>query len=121
MKNYVTIQSSKTIMVNAGLDYENLTNYESDIPDRLKVNPIWIKQKCLIREGKHDYPAFITKWKVVQNLSKEGVLTIGSYSETTNEEEAKEAKEKLEAEMANVKKKESVKEVKEKKEEVKAE
>ena len=51
MKDYVQIQSEVTIEVNPGLLNQNMTKEDSDIADRLKINPIWpnIKKNNLIK------------------------------------------------------------------------
>lgn len=94
-KDYVEIMSTKNITVTAGLQNVDLTKKDSDVPNRLKVNAYWPRQSCLIKQGKHVYPTTILKWESVKALSKQGVLTIGQYTEA--DESAKTIQSKLQS------------------------
>lgn len=76
MTELVTIQSSRTIRVTSGLQYDDVTNPDAHIPDRLKVKPNWAKKMYIIKEGKYDYPAEIAEWNTVKALERDGILTI---------------------------------------------
>ena len=78
MSKFVRIQSTVTINVTPGLQNIDVTNEDAHIPDRLKVNALWMKATVLIKEGVGTYPAFIKDWHSVQALAKAGVLTIGA-------------------------------------------
>ena len=93
MSEFVRIQSTKTIQVTCGLDFQDFTNYESDIANRLKVSPSWPKAMVLIREGVGNYPKQIVEWPTVQALIKDNIITIGEDVEETNEEKIHEAEE----------------------------
>ena len=84
-KQYVKIQSSQTIRVTSGLQYEDYTKQQSDVPNRMKVAPQWNKLMVLITTGQHTYPAEVAEWKTVKNLAKEGVLTIGEFTDVDND------------------------------------
>lgn len=86
-KDYVEISSTKTIMVTCGLQYEDVTNKDAHIPDRLKVLEKWSKFNILIREGKGVYPSAILEWQTVKALEKDGILTIGHEVEEAGEKE----------------------------------
>lgn len=81
MKNYVRIQSNATFMATGGLQSADFTKYDSDIKDRLKVQPLWPQATILIREGAHYYPAEIAEWPTLKNLVKDGVITIGELTD----------------------------------------
>lgn len=88
-KQFVRIQSSVTINVTAGLHNQDVTNKDAHVPDRLKVNPLWSKMTCLIREGVGIYPAMICEWPTVKALAKDAVLTIGEYLDSADDEVVK--------------------------------
>lgn len=83
---YVQIQSKKNIRVTMGLQYEDFTNENAHIPDRLKISPAWPKSNFIIKEGQHWYPSEIATWPTVQALQADGILTIGSYSDKVDDE-----------------------------------
>lgn len=93
MKDYVTIQSNVTIMVTGGLQYKDLTNKDSQLPNRMKVACEWPKLNVLIKQGQHIYPSEIVEWPTVQALQKDGVLTIGAYIDNPNDVEIEKLKE----------------------------
>lgn len=78
-KEFIRIQSSKTINVTGGLQNKDVTNPDAHIPDRLKVQPTWPKLTCLIKEGVGVYPAEIVDWNTVKALQKDGIITIGEF------------------------------------------
>ena len=82
MKDYVQIQSEVTIEVNPGLLNQNMTKEDSDIADRLKINPIWPKFGILIKKGQHVYPSEVASWHSVKMLVKNRLATIGLYVDT---------------------------------------
>lgn len=82
---YVQIQSSKNIKVTMGLQYQDVTNPDAHVPDRLKVSPSWPKANVLIKIGQHLYPSEIVEWPTVQALVKDGILTIGAFMNDANE------------------------------------
>lgn len=85
-KPYVRIQSTMRIRVTCGLDFKDVTNPDAHIPDRLKVNPLWPKLTVQIEPGVGMYPSEITAWETVKALVKEGVLTIGEFTDTAEPE-----------------------------------
>lgn len=91
--NFIRIQSKQTINVTPGLEYADYTNYDSDIPNRLKVSAAWPKATVQIREGVDLYPAEIAEWSTVKALEKNGVLTISTTDETPSEKKVEEAEE----------------------------
>lgn len=74
----VMIQSNQTIRVTSGLQYEDFTKKDSDLPNRMKVAPKWQGSMVLIEKGQHTYPAEIATWHTVLSLQDKGVLTIGT-------------------------------------------
>ena len=86
---YVRIHSNVSIGVAPGLHYENVTKKDSDIPNRLKVNPVWPKMVVNIEAGSHIYPAEVAEWPAVLALQKDKVLTIGDYCNEAGEVEEK--------------------------------
>lgn len=82
----IRIQSSKNIMVTSGLQFDDVTNPDAHIPDRLKVSATWPKHSIMVKEGVDFYPEEIAQWATVQALVKSGVFTI-------SKEDKKEAKE----------------------------
>ena len=67
-KQFVRIQSDETINVTMGLSYNDVTNPDAHIPDRLKVQPSWASTTVLIKKGTGFYPAYIAEWSTVQRL-----------------------------------------------------
>lgn len=94
-QSYVRVQSSMTIRVTSGLQYQDFTKKDSDIPNRMKVAPRWQDCMCLIKQGQHVYPAEIVEWNSVKALQQNGILTIGEFIDSTDEEEAVEAKKQI--------------------------
>lgn len=88
-KDFVRIQSSKTIQVTMGLQNKDVTNPDAHVADRLKVSPLWPKTKVLIRAGVGNYPAIIQSWPSVQALVSDGILTISESASAVSEDEAK--------------------------------
>lgn len=82
---YVRIQSTTTINVTMGLQNQNVTNKDAHIPDRLRVNPLWPKCTCLIKEGVGLYPSEIAEWPSVQSLHNQKILTIGEFTDDAND------------------------------------
>ncbi len=95
MKNYVKISSTINVSVTSGLQYQNFTNEKSDIPNRLKVSPLWPKMTIDIKQGVHFYPAEIAEWNTVKSLVKDKVLTIGEFVDVCEEQYAIDMKQKL--------------------------
>lgn len=93
MSEFVRIQSTKTIMVTCGLDFQDFTNPDAHIPDRLKVSPSWPKATVLIREGVGNYPTQILEWETVKALIKDNILTVGEKVEKVSDETMAEAQE----------------------------
>lgn len=99
----VRIQSSKTITVTSGLQYEDVTNKDARIDNQLRVSPEWPKYSVQILEGVHDYPAEIANWKTVKALVEAGIMTISqvieSKAKAEHVEKTKELKKKTLDEM----------------------
>lgn len=93
MSEFVRIQSTKTITVTCGLDFQDFTNADAHIPDRLKVSPTWPKATVLIREGVGNYPVQILEWPTVQALVKDNILTVGEKVEKVTDEAMAKAEE----------------------------
>ena len=106
-KNYVQIQSNKTIQVTSGLQFSDYTDVESPLANRKNVKPRWTKGAYLIKTGQHWYPAEIAKWSTVKSLEKSGILTIGKFAETCDDEEVVKEAKKLEKNMKEIKSKET--------------
>lgn len=81
MKAYVKIQSSKNIRVTSGLQGQDFTKTDSDIPNRLKVVASWPKLTVQILAGAHWYPSEIASWNTTKSLARAGILTIGEDSD----------------------------------------
>lgn len=109
MKEYVYIHSTESIVVTAGLQYEDHTKQDSDIANRMKIAPVWPKLKMLIKKGKFIYPSIITEWNTVKVLVKEGILTIGEELDNPNDNTIEEKNSDLKAELAALNKKPSKK------------
>ena len=82
MKDYVKIQSKKTINVTDGLPYQNFTKKDSDIPNRMKIAPTWPKKTILIKEGTHFYPSEVVKFDSVKKLEELDIVTIDTRDYT---------------------------------------
>lgn len=86
-KPYVKISSTMNINVTSGLQANDITKENSDIPNRMKVIPMW--SSCLIKAGVHTYPSNILEWQSVKALVKQEVLTISDFVDApTGEDEA---------------------------------
>lgn len=94
-KPYVRIQSQQTIRVTVGLNNQDNTNVDAHVPDRLKVSSLWPKAMIVINQGAHLYPSEITEWQTVKALEKDGIITIGSFEDTADEEVVKKREELL--------------------------
>ena len=70
----VTIQSNINIVVTNGLQFEDLTPQDSDIPNRFRIKSR-IKH-IQIKKGQHQYPAEIAKWSTVKALEKDKLLSV---------------------------------------------
>ena len=97
-KEYVIIQSKVNIKVVPGLYYEDVTNADAHVPDRLKISAVWPKMSILIKEGVGTYPSYITEWPTVKALTNEKIITIGMYTDSADNEEVI-AKQKLDLEI----------------------
>lgn len=97
-KEYVIIQSKVNIKVVPGLYYEDVTNADAHVPDRLKISAVWPKMSILIKEGVGTYPSYITEWPTVKALANEKIITIGMYTDSADNEEVI-AKQKLDLEI----------------------
>lgn len=106
MKEFIEIQSSKSIVVTSGLQFQDATNPDAHVADRLKVAPLWPKLKIMIKAGKHTYPSFVKDWPTVKALEKDGIITVGAYVDNANED-VKEVKATLERQAKEVAKKET--------------
>ena len=107
---FVKIQSDRTINVTIGLNNQNFTKKDSDIPNRLKVNPLWPKTNVMIKQGTHWYPAEIAEWNAVKKFVELGIFTIGGFSNTASDEVATE-KTKLDKKVKEVKAKTTLDEI----------
>ena len=87
MNKVIRIQSSKTITVTSGLQYQDVTNKDAHIADRLKVSPDWPKYSIQILEGVGEYPAEIANWPTVKALVEAGIMTISQVIEGKAKEE----------------------------------
>lgn len=75
---YVVIQSTKTIWVTPGLQYEDVTDYDSHAPNRLRVNSQWQHCSYLLKAGINDCPPSILEWKSIKKLQELRVITVDS-------------------------------------------
>lgn len=118
MKKYVKIQSSKNIQVTGGLSFLDMTDPKQAVPNKMKVQPLWSKEKIKLKVGSAWYPSYITEWATVKSLNKDGVITIGEFVDTLpdnipaeekdevfqHEQKLKEAKMEIERQKASTKK-----------------
>lgn len=118
MKKYVKIQSQRNIQVTGGLSFLDMTDPKQAVANKLKVQPLWSKEKLKIRVGSAWYPSYITEWPTVKSLNKQGVITIGEFADTlpddipneeknevvANEQKLEEAKMEIERQKASTKK-----------------
>lgn len=100
-KPYVRISSEVNIQVTAGLQCEDVSNPNANIPDRLKVNPHWTKFVCAIRKGNNIYPSEIIDWPSVQALNAAKVITILEETDEIDER-AKTQKNKIAVAVENL-------------------
>lgn len=118
MKKYVKIQSQRNIQVTGGLSFLDMTDPKQAVANKLKVQPLWSKEKLKIRVGSAWYPSYITEWPTVKSLNKQGIITIGEFADTlpddipneeknevvANEQKLEEAKMEIERQKASTKK-----------------
>lgn len=93
MARFVRIHSQRPIRVTPGLQTVNVTNYESQNPNKLNVKPSWASMIVAIKAGTGYYPAVIKQWNTVKILSEKQVLTIGEETDNVPEEFKAEAEE----------------------------
>lgn len=84
-KAYVRINSTMNINVTSGLQANDLTKKDSDIENRLKVQPMW--SSCFMKKGTHTYPSNIMEWTTVKTLIKDEILTFVSYTDSASDGE----------------------------------
>lgn len=99
---YVKIFSEIDIIVTPGLQSEDLTNYKSDVPDRLKVNPLWPKLTVRVSKGTHLYPSEIADWESVKSFVKSGQMSIGTYTDDATDNEVVEKKKEVKVNMTEM-------------------
>lgn len=110
-KKYVNIQSQININVTCGLNFEDVTNPDAHIPDRLKISPKWPTCTVFIKQGVHQYPSEIVEWKTVKALKEGKLITIGDYVDEVDSEnkEAEIKKREINEIMKNTKRGQNVK------------
>ena len=106
-KKYVKIQSNQTIKVTSGLQFSDYTDVGQPTPNRKNVKPRWTKGSVLIKKGQHWYPGEIAKWNSVKTLEANGVLTIGTFADTCDDEAVVKETKKLEKDMKEIKEKQT--------------
>lgn len=74
---YVKISSTVEITVTCGLQYEDHTNKDAHVPDRLKIAARWPKCNYALHVGVNYCPVEIKNWRTVQALAKQNIITIG--------------------------------------------
>lgn len=95
-KKFVQISCSNPIVVTAGLQSIDSTNYRSPKADRLSVKPAWTRFRVLIKQGINWYPSEILEWNSVKDLAEQEIISIGNQADTCpNQEEVQELKNKL--------------------------
>lgn len=77
MKKYVKISSTIEITVTCGLQYEDHTNPDAHVADRLKIAARWPKCNYALHVGVNYCPIEIKDWKTVKALAKKNIITIG--------------------------------------------
>lgn len=102
-KEYVYIQSTISIVVTAGLQYDDVTNPDAHVADRLRINPNWPKMSIMIKKGRHIYPKLIKDWATVKALVKDNILTIGEEVDNPNDTKIVEKANDIKAEMKKIK------------------
>lgn len=75
-QQFIKIHSDVTIMVTPGLQNKNITNKDSRLEDKLRVQPIWQNAGVLITRGEGLYPAEIAEWPAVKIFARKGIFTI---------------------------------------------
>lgn len=94
---YVRISSTKTIRVTCGLQFEDVTNKDAHIPDRLRVLEKWSGFCILITKGEpKTYPSEILEWPTVKSLIDAKVLTVDNSNVDEPDDKAREMKAKVE-------------------------
>ena len=104
-KPFVRIHSDRNITVTPGLQNKDNTRLDSDIPNRLKVNPLWSNCLVDIKKGAGIYPSEILEWNTVKALMKDKVLTQGEFLDKAEDEEEVKLKEDVSQKMKEIKSK----------------
>jgi hypothetical protein len=95
MKKFIRVTSTKNIRVTEGLSSIDMTNRDAHVADRFRVASAWTRTTVLIRKGTGTYPSAIKDWGSVKALVRDGVLTLGEESETTDDKDAQAAYDSL--------------------------
>lgn len=82
MKKFVRIQSTLNISVTPGLNCIDVTNYASNVPERLNVKSTWVNSTIKIKAGIGYYPALIKTWPSVQALVRDNLITVAEETDT---------------------------------------
>lgn len=80
-QKYLKIQSTVNVNVTGGLSHLDMTDVNSNVADKLKVQAMWPKTLVRIATGTSYYPVEIKEWKTVQSLEKARLITIGEIVE----------------------------------------
>ncbi len=80
-QKYLKIQSTVNVNVTGGLKHLDMTDVNSNVADKLKVQAMWPKTLIRIATGTSYYPVEIKEWKTVQSLEKARLITIGEIVE----------------------------------------
>ncbi len=80
-QKYLKIQSTVNVNVTGGLKHLDMTDVNSNVADKLKVQAMWPKTLVRIATGTSYYPVEIKEWKTVQSLEKARLITIGEIVE----------------------------------------
>lgn len=81
---FITIHSEITIMVTPGLQHKDVTNPDSRLENKLRINPNWQNAGILILKGKGVYPAEIAEWPTVKALVANEKFTINKDTKLEN-------------------------------------
>ena len=100
MKRFIRIQSSKNIMVTAGLQSIDMTNRDAHVADRFSVAQMWTGTRVLVKKDVAYYPAVISTWPVVKKLAELGTLSFGETTDSCPAEYLEYAEE-IEKKLAN--------------------
>ena len=100
MKKFIRIQSSKNIMVTAGLQSIDMTNRDAHVADRFNVAQMWTGTRVLVKKDVAYYPAVISTWPAVKKLADLGVLSFGEPTDVCPAEYLEYAEE-IEKKLAN--------------------